>query len=113
MVQPFDVLEKKNCVNYRIRSVDGSCRDRIVHFNVLKRCVGREAVRRLVVVAESGEITCGSRVKLNQRHNELSEGEIGKIKEELVDVLRDEQGDTKSAVIQIEVKDARPIHQYP
>lgn len=69
---PFKVVAMENKVNYKIRKVDGTGDVKVVHINVLKRCVERaEAVCRLVVVGELGEVECGSGVKLKEHHRSL------------------------------------------
>lgn len=111
---PFEVVDKKSDVNYKIKSVDGAGTERVVHINDLKRSFKREeAVMRLVVVAKSGEFMCGCGVKLKERHGDYCEADVVKLKEEFQDVLKDEPGDNKTAEIVIEVGDALPIHQHP
>lgn len=104
---PFEVQQLKNRVNYKVRLVDGSGHGRIVHVKILKKCVERqEAVRRLMVVEESGEAEFGSGVKLKERFIGYAAADIAEIKAEFEDVLQDIPGNTKSAVISINIGDA-------
>lgn len=85
---PFEVLERKNSVIYNIKLADGTANERSVHIHVLKSCIEREAaIMRLVVVGELGEIECGSRIKLKERHDDFCEADANKLKEEFADVL--------------------------
>lgn len=65
------VVKRITDMNYRITKLGGSNVMRIVHIDVLKRCVEREeAVRRFVVVADKGEVRSASGISLKERHKE-------------------------------------------
>lgn len=69
---PYRIVERKNAVNYKVEKSDGSRSPRIVHVNVLKKCVVRDSVvGRLVVVGELGKVEFGSGVKLKEQHGGL------------------------------------------
>ena len=49
---PFEVVARLNAVNYKVKSLTGKSKPRVVHINTLKACVDREKkVLRLSVVA--------------------------------------------------------------
>ena len=101
---PWEVVERLNKVNYRIKKVDGTGRARVVHINTLKACVKREEpVRRLTVVTELGDEEPGGKVRLKNKCKEFKEEDIERWKSEFGDVLVDTPGNTDSCIIGIEV----------
>ena len=111
---PWEVVERLNKVNYRIKKVDGTGRPRVVHINTLKACVEREEpVRRLTVVAELGDEEPDGKVRLKNKCKEFKEEDIERLKSEFGDVLVDTPGNTDSCIIGIEVEDGTPIQQIP
>ncbi len=107
---PWEVVARLNAVNYRVKRLSEKGKQRVVHINTLKACVDREGrVYRLTVVAEVDEDGGAGGMTLSQVCNEYKESDIDVIKEEFEDVLRDEQGNTESAVMELELLDNTPI----
>lgn len=77
---PLKVVQKLDVVNYQVAAEDGRGKAKMVHVNVLKKCVERDTpVRRLIVVAdELDKITSG--VTLKTKHEAYVEGDIEELK---------------------------------
>ena len=101
---PWDVVAQLNAVNYRVRHLSEMVKHRVVHINTLKACVDRdERVYRLTVVAEGDNEGSVGGVSLSQVCEEYKESDIEALKGEFRDVLRDEPGNTESAVLSLEL----------
>ena len=111
---PWEIVERLNRVNYRIRLADGTGRPKVVYINTLKTCVEREEpVRRLTVVADDGGGTPKANVRLKMKHAEYVEEDVRKLRDEFCVVLVDTPGNTESCSISVEVGDVTPINQAP
>ena len=108
------MVARLNAVNSWVRRLGEKGKQRVVHINTFKACVDREErVYRLTVVAEGDDEGSVGGVSLLQVCKEYKESDIEAIKEEFRDVLRDEPGNTESAVLSLELSDHTPIQQMP
>ena len=109
---PWEVVEQVGRVNYRVKQLEGGSKVKVVHINTLKAYVERDAyVRRLTIVAESGEGDAELTGKLVGQRSQYVEGEIEAILHEFSDVMQAKPGCTKMTVMEMDVGGARPIAQ--
>ena len=97
-----------------MKQLEGGSKVKVVHINTLKAYVERDAyVRRLTIVAESGEGDAELTGKLVGQSSQYVEGEIEAILHEFSDVMQAKPGCTKTTVMEMDVGGARPIAQAP
>ena len=102
---PFEVVARLNAVNYKVNSLSGKSKPRVVHINTLKVCVDREKkVLRLSVVAQEDEELAGC-LSLRSECESYSQDDINQLLGEYPDVLKVEPWNTESAEMCIELVD--------
>lgn len=109
---PFEVLEKLNSVNYRVKRVDGTGIPKVVHINTMKEVVTREecVMRTTVVIEEEEEVMP---VRLVNRSNQFVDTELQSLLAMFADVLDASPGLTEVCRMMIDVQNATPIQQAP
>ena len=110
---PFEVVARLNAVNYKVKSLTGKSKPRVVHINTLKACVDREKkVLILSVVAQEDEEELSGCLSLRSECESYSQDD-NQLLGEYPDVLKGEPRNTESAEMCIELVDEVPFQLAP
>ena len=107
---PYDVLEKKSEVNYRIGKKGSPKHSKVVHINSIKKFRDEFRVNRLdVVVEDKDESSC----KLEGMCGGYDQEELDGLMEEFKDVFSAVPGNTSVVEMGIETGGRGPVRQAP